>query len=606
MAAIVEPWQRHKRRNPCLICGGGEDDTRRRGIRCAGYISKDEQYEYCEHPDYAGALELDCRTSPPTYKHKLHGACNCGLEHNALQARPMPTARKPEQTTAKAPTRAHKRVTPDRIHVYHNADGSERFRVLRVGDGSGKKFIQQRPDGAGDWLDGLEGMAPVLYHLPDLLAADPAQPVYIVEGEKCADRLAAAGLIATTNAGGALKWHNTPETREQLAGRHVFILPDNDPDKPDKPHESRKGQRHAAEVAADLYGAAASVRVLMLPGLPVKGDVYDWLEAGHTVDELQALAEVWPEWSPAQNSWRATQDASPVNEHGACPNCERLAEQLRREQEAHKITTTSLTNLRRERALEDKWMAVENGKLGAPEKLALLALRRELTDKPHERNEEGLARFYRASVAQRTGVKENAAGGKLLMLKKKRVILHDVKTSFDDSAMFVGPGELYDTPEALDTPERANTWGGYHKSKPRCPECKSDKLEAIEYACTDCGCVTTAQEAIAAAVEYDLEMAAKAAAEAQDNPPPQDSIRVMHLVSPGMNSEVVPPAEAPDDTEDDDNTLPPAAVVDVPTIRIISTTATPLCPDCNGPTHPSPVGLLCRSCVKVLPRAEAS
>lgn len=37
-----------------------------------------------------------------------------------------------------------------------------------------------------------------------------------------------------------------------------------------------------------------------LPGLPEKGDVSDWIEAGGTVEQLQALADAVPEWDPAQ------------------------------------------------------------------------------------------------------------------------------------------------------------------------------------------------------------------------------------------------------------------------------------------------------------------
>jgi hypothetical protein len=32
------------------------------------------------------------------------------------------------------------------------------------------------------------------------------------------------------------------------------------------------------------------VKTLLLPGLPEKGDVSDWLDAAHTLDELQRLA----------------------------------------------------------------------------------------------------------------------------------------------------------------------------------------------------------------------------------------------------------------------------------------------------------------------------
>src|SRR5690242_9746045 len=43
----------------------------------------------------------------------------------------------------------------------------------------------------------------VLYRLPELLAADPGETVWYVEGEIDVESLRAAGLIATTNPGGS-------------------------------------------------------------------------------------------------------------------------------------------------------------------------------------------------------------------------------------------------------------------------------------------------------------------------------------------------------------------------------------------------------------------
>jgi 5S rRNA maturation endonuclease (ribonuclease M5) len=156
-----------------------------------------------------------------------------------------------------------------------------------------KGFSQRRPDGDG-WVYKLNGARRVPYRLPELLAADPAQPVFIVEGEKDADRLAALGFVATTNAGGAGKWRN--EYNEHLRGRHVVIIPDND----------EPGREHAAKVTRSLRGIAASVRVLKLPDLKLKGDVSDWLDAEGVVDELLVLAE------SAQECLSQEPEASPL------------------------------------------------------------------------------------------------------------------------------------------------------------------------------------------------------------------------------------------------------------------------------------------------------
>ncbi len=162
---------------------------------------------------------------------------------------------------------------------YRDEQGDLLFQAIRF---EPKGFSQRRPDGEGGWIYKLNGTRRVVYRLAELLAADPAQTAFIVEGEKDADRLASLGFLATTNAGGAGKWRD--EYSEYLRGRHVVCIPDND----------EPGREHAAKVARSLQGVAASVRILELPNLPPKGDVSDWLDAGGVVDELLVLAESAP------------------------------------------------------------------------------------------------------------------------------------------------------------------------------------------------------------------------------------------------------------------------------------------------------------------------
>jgi len=149
-----------------------------------------------------------------------------------------------------------------------------------------KEFRQRRPDGDG-WKWSVKGVRIVPYRLPELLAAKAAggATVYITEGEKDVDRLTAAGLVATCNAGGAEKWRK--EHSEHLADCNVVVLADNDD----------TGRRHANQVAASTKAAgAASIKLVELPGLPLKGDVSDWLNAGHTTDELSQIVEAASEW----------------------------------------------------------------------------------------------------------------------------------------------------------------------------------------------------------------------------------------------------------------------------------------------------------------------
>jgi putative DNA primase/helicase len=167
-----------------------------------------------------------------------------------------------------------------KVYDYNDQAGNLVFQVCRT---EPKGFFQRQPNGK----PGLAGVTPILYNLPDVVSAvKESKPVYIVEGEKAADELQLLGLTATTCPMGAGKWR--PEYSECLSGGIVFILPDND----------KAGKLHAEQVADALIGSAAAVHVIegILPDLPEKADVYDWLQAGNTVDQLQQLAISAPEW----------------------------------------------------------------------------------------------------------------------------------------------------------------------------------------------------------------------------------------------------------------------------------------------------------------------
>lgn len=108
--------------------------------------------------------------------------------------------------------------------------------------------------------------------------------MFICEGEKDADNVAALGFIATTNSGGALKW--TGDLDRWFTGRKtVYILEDNDP--PDDP----KGQRHARQVADHLRDVVTDIFIVSFPELDARGDVSDWLDQGGTKEALLKRAK---------------------------------------------------------------------------------------------------------------------------------------------------------------------------------------------------------------------------------------------------------------------------------------------------------------------------
>jgi AAA domain len=117
------------------------------------------------------------------------------------------------------------------------------------------------------------------YRLPELLAAPATEPVFICEGEKDSNSVAALGLVATTNPGGAGKWSDV--LSKWFAGKHtVYVLEDND----------AAGHVHAAKVAASLQGIVPEVRIVSFSELPEHGDISDWLEHGGTKEQLLGRA----------------------------------------------------------------------------------------------------------------------------------------------------------------------------------------------------------------------------------------------------------------------------------------------------------------------------
>ena len=152
--------------------------------------------------------------------------------------------------------------------------------VLQVCRLAPKGFRQRRPDGNGGWIWSLGETSCVLYRLPEVMKAVAAErTIFIAEGEKAVDALVKLAVSATCSPGGAEKWRD--DYSQHLANANVVILPDND----------ERGERHCEAVAKSLAGVDARVRVLRLPGLPHKGDAFDWVQAGGTAEQLRQLVE---------------------------------------------------------------------------------------------------------------------------------------------------------------------------------------------------------------------------------------------------------------------------------------------------------------------------
>lgn len=168
--------------------------------------------------------------------------------------------------------------------IERNADGTERK----------TKTFRQRHKVGDEWVWKMKGVRRVLYRLPQLLA-EKKEPVWLVEGEKQVEYLVSQGLCATCNPQGAGKWQD--DFVESLRGRDVIIVPDNDPITEKNGKVSCVGMEHAESVADSLTGKAATVHVLILPGMQEKWGLDDWLQKGeHDLEELEELLLDAPSW----------------------------------------------------------------------------------------------------------------------------------------------------------------------------------------------------------------------------------------------------------------------------------------------------------------------
>lgn len=144
-------------------------------------------------------------------------------------------------------------------YYYPTADNQPYLRVDRYLSPEGKKqFIQFHYTPTG-WRPGAGDAERVLYNLPDLTTAPRTAPVFITEGEKDANTVAALGLTSTTAPEGAGRWRAefAPLLKEF---KSVIVLADDDP----------PGRAHANQVARSI---GSDVKIVYFP----QKDVSAWV-----------------------------------------------------------------------------------------------------------------------------------------------------------------------------------------------------------------------------------------------------------------------------------------------------------------------------------------
>jgi len=172
---------------------------------------------------------------------------------------------------------------PEALHEYRDANGEPvLWRIRLRHPETGEKWMRPMHWNGSAYVLG-EPPAPTdgrpLYRLPELMAADPSAPVFVVEGEKCADVLHALGLVATTS--GSASSANGADWRP-LKDRRVILWPDHDD----------AGRKYADDVRERLRGLGTACECLDVVALdlPEKGDAVDWIKARPEATAADALA----------------------------------------------------------------------------------------------------------------------------------------------------------------------------------------------------------------------------------------------------------------------------------------------------------------------------
>ncbi len=199
-------------------------------------------------------------------------------------------------------------------YVYEDIDGHLLSEKLRY---EPKSFKWRSPRAAGGF-DWRKAAGVSLYRLPHLI---DMRLVIVVEGERAVNRLVSLGFAATCPPAGCNVWQESYTDALWRAGVMVVVtIHDND----------RPGREHAMRVVQACHGYRPALvvpdtteepwgewpnatledpevqpmraKLLTLDDLPHTGDICDWLDPGHSVEELTELIRTAPDLDEAKRA----------------------------------------------------------------------------------------------------------------------------------------------------------------------------------------------------------------------------------------------------------------------------------------------------------------
>lgn len=178
-------------------------------------------------------------------------------------------------------------------YLYQDENSHTLYHKIRIEpgfDGKDKSFFYEHLDDKGNIIKNLAGCRKVLYKLPELIKAiHENKTVFLVEGEKDANKLTKYGLTTTTTPE-SLKWNH--EFTEVLKDADVVILYDMD----------KTGLERKNLLCKTLYKKTRRLRVIDLPGQEYQDshgkDISDWLSEGNTIEKLLQIVDQTSDYIP--------------------------------------------------------------------------------------------------------------------------------------------------------------------------------------------------------------------------------------------------------------------------------------------------------------------
>ena len=211
---------------------------------------------------------------------------------------------------------------PDGVWVYQDKEGNPLVKIAKHkrADG-GKDYFQYHWNEQG-WQPGVKNYIkrediPIYRYQEVREAIAEGKTIWIVEGEKCADKLFTLGVIATCNIGGSGKWRPS-DTKCLARAKEIILCPDCD--RPGVKHMDmiysaligKDNQLKVSQSSTDQKDKPAIKWLYVFPdypqwlSLPEKGglDISDWLESQKSIEDIyNSVEEAKRDFSDSNQSY---------------------------------------------------------------------------------------------------------------------------------------------------------------------------------------------------------------------------------------------------------------------------------------------------------------